>query len=181
MLSWLFFLIFFVSFRTILHRSVTYLSSRLFSSICIVWSNVFKWTYLCLSNPVFMTLQEHVYFLLNEVETHCHYCRELFSHQVLPDCVCPNTSLVDVAMSALREEKQTLNSSAIRGAVKSNTNHFTPKVSACIRLVIALEMLTKLALIAVREGTLAAPYEHPAGPRLIVNWPRRIRRAFTPC
>ena len=31
------------------------------------------------SNPVLLTLQEHVHFLLNEVETHCHIVELFFT------------------------------------------------------------------------------------------------------
>lgn len=125
------------------------------------------------STPVVLTLQEHVSFLLNEVETHCHLVELFFtsSSVALLSRIRGRRGYVQ----ALRE-KADLEAIRLLERRKANTL-FHAQVSGMHALVIALETLTKHCFDCVREGTLTAPYDHPTGDdgRKLV---KRIRRAL---
>ncbi|RBP83967.1 aminoglycoside phosphotransferase family protein [Marinomonas rhizomae] len=125
------------------------------------------------STPVVATLQEHVSFLLHEVETHCHIVELFFtsSSTALLSSIRGRRGYVQ----ALRE-KADIETARLLERRKANTT-FHAQVSGMHTLVIALEMLTKHCFDCVREGTLEEAYEHPAGQecRKLV---KRIRRAL---
>jgi aminoglycoside phosphotransferase len=125
------------------------------------------------SNPVLLTLQEHVYFLLNEVETHCHIVELFFTSGATG--LLPNIRGRRGYVQALRE-KADIETARLLERRKVNTT-FHAQVSGMHSLVIALEMLTKHCFDCVREGTLSAPYEHPAG-QDCCKLAKRIRRAL---
>lgn len=125
------------------------------------------------STPVVATLQEHVSFLLHEVETHCHLVELFFTSGSveLLSSIRGRRGYVQ----ALRE-KADIETARLLERRKANTT-FHARISGMHSLVIALEMLTKHCFDCVREGTLEAPYEHPTGQecRKLV---KRIRRAL---
>lgn len=125
------------------------------------------------STPVVATLQEHVSFLLHEVETHCHLVELFFTSGSveLLSSIRGRRGYVQ----ALRE-KADIETARLLERRKANTT-FHAQVSGMHALVIALEMLTKHCFDCVREGTLEEAYEHPTGPecRKLV---KRIRRAL---
>tara|TARA_R110001632_G_scaffold90403_1_gene194235 strand:- start:33427 stop:35085 length:1659 start_codon:yes stop_codon:yes gene_type:complete len=125
------------------------------------------------SNPVLLTLQEHVYFLLNEVETHCHIVELFFTSGATG--LLPNIRGRRGYVQALRE-KADIETARLLERRKVNTT-FHAQVSGMHSLVIALDMLTKHCFDCVREGTLSAPYEHPAG-QDCCKLAKRIRRAL---
>lgn len=125
------------------------------------------------SNPVLLTLQEHVYFLLNEVETHCHIVELFFTSGATG--LLSNIRGRRGYVQALRE-KADIETARLLERRKVNTT-FHAQVSGMHSLVIALEMLTKHCFDCVREGTLSAPYEHPAG-QDCCKLAKRIRRAL---
>ncbi|MEP7730656.1 phosphotransferase [Marinomonas primoryensis] len=125
------------------------------------------------STPVLLTLQEHVYFLLNEVETHCHIVELFFTSGATG--LLHNIRGRRGYVQALRE-KADIETARLLERRKVNTT-FHAQVSGMHSLVIALEMLTKHCFDCVREGTLSAPYEHPAG-QDCCKLAKRIRRAL---
>jgi aminoglycoside phosphotransferase len=125
------------------------------------------------SNPVLLTLQEHVHFLLNEVETHCHIVELFFTSSATG--LLSNIRGRRGYVQALRE-KADIETARLLERRKANTT-FHAQVSGMHSLVIALEMLTKHCFDCVREGTLSAPYEHPTG-QDCCKLVKRIRRAL---
>jgi hypothetical protein len=125
------------------------------------------------SPPVVSSLQEHVSFLLNEVETHCHLVERFFTSG--------STSILSSIRSrrgyvqALRE-KADIETARLLERRKAHTT-FHAQVSGMHALVIALERLTQHCFDCVREGTLASSYEHPTGPECS-KLVKRIRRAL---
>lgn len=104
------------------------------------------------------TLQEHVYFLLNEVETHCHLVELFFtSHSV---ALLPRIRSRRGYVQTLRE-KVDIETAYLLGRRKSSTV-FHSQVSAMRALAMALDALTQHCFDCLREGTLDTPYEHPA-------------------
>ncbi|MDE8604783.1 phosphotransferase [Marinomonas sp. RSW2] len=125
------------------------------------------------SNPVLLTLQEHVHFLLNEVETHCHIVELFFTSSATG--LLSNIRGRRGYVQALRE-KADIETARLLERRKANTT-FHAQVNGMHSLVIALEMLTKHCFDCVREGTLSAPYEHPTG-QDCCKLVKRIRRAL---
>lgn len=125
------------------------------------------------SNPVLLTLQEHVHFLLNEVETHCHIVELFFTSSSIG--LLSNIRGRRGYVQALRE-KADIETARLLERRKVNTT-FHAQVSGMHSLVIALEMLTKHCFDCVREGTLSSPYEHPVG-QDCCKLTKRIRRAL---
>lgn len=125
------------------------------------------------SPPVLSTLQEHVYFLLNEVETHCQMVELFFTSS--STLLLPKIRGRRGYVQALRE-KADIETARLLERRKAKTT-FHAQVSGMHSLVIALEMLTKHCFDCVREGTLSTPYTHPAGEdcRKLV---KQIRRAL---
>jgi len=125
------------------------------------------------STPVLSTLQEHVHFLLNEVETHCHLVEQFFtsSSTTLLSSIRARRGYVQ----ALRE-KADIETAGLLERRKANTS-FHAQVNGMHALVVALEMLTKHCFDCVREGTLSASYEHPTG-QDCYKLMKRIRRAL---
>ena len=125
------------------------------------------------STPVVATLQEHVSFLLHEVETHCHLVELFFtsSSTALLSSIRGRRGYVQ----ALRE-KADIETTRLLERRKANTS-FHAQVKGMHSLVIALEMLTQHCFDCIREGTLEESYEHPVGQecRKLV---KRIRRAL---
>lgn len=125
------------------------------------------------SAPVVATLQEHVSFLLHEVETHCHLV-ELFFTSGSVELLSSIRSRRGYVQSL--REKADIECARLLERRKANTT-FHAQVSGMHSLVIALEMLTKHCFDCVREGTLEEAFEHPTGQECR-KLMKRIRRAL---
>lgn len=109
------------------------------------------------SAPSLSTLQEHVYFLLNEVETHCHLVELFFKSNSTE--LLPRIRGRRGYVQTLRE-KVDIETVRLLDSRKSRTK-FHAQVRGMHSLVIALEMLTQHCFDCIREGTLETSYEHP--------------------
>ncbi|MBR7888219.1 aminoglycoside phosphotransferase family protein [Marinomonas sp. A79] len=125
------------------------------------------------SNPVVLTLQEPVSFLLNEVETHCHLVALFFSSSSIT--LLPSLRGRRGYVQALRE-KADVEVARLLAQRKKNSRYHA-QVTGMHALAMALEMLTKHCFDCVREGTLSASYPHPAGDEA-KKLVKRIRRAL---
>ncbi|AEF53191.1 phosphotransferase [Marinomonas posidonica] len=118
-------------------------------------------------------IQEHVYFLLNEVETHCQLVTQFYTS--CSTDVLPRIRSRRGYVQTLRE-KIDLEAAGLLQRRKAK-GRFYSRVSAMRSLAVALDSLTQYCFDCVLEGTLDKPYEHPSATACI-KLMKKVKRSL---